>query len=449
MANVAPKRVKSESNQKQYEAFLITPFGNSGDSDPEERRLHAGRVAFRESVLDAVEARLDAVHDISLKIVTGDQVPGDDAIYDKVVDAIVDYDFVIAWISGNKPNVYLEIGYADAYQRKPIIIHHDHPKTRIPSDRNNKERVQYCDEDLQDEAKTNALIDNIVERCLQRVRTKRGDAASSSMRSRTEVARGAEMTVFNRYSSAVTNSHYTRLLVDAESFIRISVPKLKRFTKNVPLAERQIPEAVMRAYGDAQERYEEAVNNGLDVVDEPCLLSTLLQRKVIVDGVDVKILTSDPDSFDPKLIRQSKYRRSDFADQKTEMEKIVGYWQSRRKIIQETQRQFIAEAEAENSDFTYESEANFKVILVATGLINYRATLTDQSLLYTFRYLSERVDSHHCIEALAPLPEDQEDDYDRTFYEAMKRELEQLISWNVRGSDKDFYHRYPEEEAYR
>lgn len=85
-------------------AFVIMPI------DPNRPELE-----------DTLEAIKSACNSFSIKAYRADEIEHQDVITDMILDQIRSCEFLIADLSDERPNVYYEIGYAHALNKRPIL----------------------------------------------------------------------------------------------------------------------------------------------------------------------------------------------------------------------------------------------------------------------------------------------------------------------------------------
>lgn len=110
-------------------SMVVSRLGESTDVPMTRSREFKKNTAFIMMWMDPERPELEDIcttikevfHGYGIKALRADDIQHDDKITDVILDYIADSEYLIADLSGERPNVYYEVGHAHALGRKPFL----------------------------------------------------------------------------------------------------------------------------------------------------------------------------------------------------------------------------------------------------------------------------------------------------------------------------------------
>ncbi|MCQ8782271.1 hypothetical protein [Mangrovibrevibacter kandeliae] len=388
-----------------YRCFVISPFGNPHGT-PEARDLHAEMRKLRTQVFEPAEKRCRE-RGYAVTIATNEEERSI-TILTSTLRGIQDADAIIGVLTADRPNVYLEIGWASSFWHK--IIYVQRRDYVLPADINNaKIGAYYSHEQLDgsDEPGRLEAIDRLATRIIEEVTRQERDMPFEHFKDTTRLSVGSSQ-LFNRFSRAVTPADWSRMLQKAESEIIIASSKLRDIRKH-PFPH-QMP----------------------DGQDGTALTSLLLLKAL--EGVKVTVIIYHPDNPTLRYLLKGEDARADIdsalAEARTNIESSFGLWcqfvsgfrQSRQATLSQTGRELPLD--------------NVKLIQMRERFLPFRVTLTDKQALITFRFFTESYNSGLCLVTNNGGPG--ADEWNLPIYQMVRNDLRMLVEENQEASEQSY-----------
>jgi nucleoside 2-deoxyribosyltransferase len=75
-----------------------------------------------DSLTDICNTIKSACAEFGVDAIRVDDIEHQDRITDRILEGIASSEFIVADLTGERPNVYYEIGYAHALNKRPILV---------------------------------------------------------------------------------------------------------------------------------------------------------------------------------------------------------------------------------------------------------------------------------------------------------------------------------------
>eukprot|EP00933_Yihiella_yeosuensis_P036348 TRINITY_DN30100_c0_g1_i1.p1 TRINITY_DN30100_c0_g1~~TRINITY_DN30100_c0_g1_i1.p1 ORF type:complete len:322 (-),score=18.34 TRINITY_DN30100_c0_g1_i1:12-977(-) len=297
-------------------------------------------------------------------------------------------------MTNNKPNAYIELGWAMGLWRNPIILHRS--GLDVPSDISDLVNVPYdpkalSSDDPQPALETGALLAKAV---LNRLANAPRQKPFDDHLKRSQLAYG-KVDILGR-AQDVSFAEWSQQFHDAKKFITVaSSNTLKLFD-----------------------------NDFLDTDGSDIDLEELLLKRAL-DGVQVTILMRHPENYSEDHLRRQGMKKGTGSAIK-DLETAYHIWNTQRQTYDSIR----------NRDRPDLPKDGFRVVRMRKRYLPFRASLTEDSLFYTFRFYTQKVNSGLCMLASAD-PHDM-DEYNLPVFEQVRRELDYLIAQNADASEQEY-----------
>jgi hypothetical protein len=382
----------NESLTPAATCFVICPFGNERTS-AEEARIFTEINDLHQNVFRDVET-ICAEQGFPVRILDARELNNvdQDTIRDKVIELIDRADVVLTIMTADKPNGFIEYGWAMGMWKKPIIL--CSAEYKLPTNINNALAIEY-DPDHIDGSKperVRKLIDQLAARMLRDLRTP-GRKVPFEHLPKTMLAHGA-INVLGRFKD-ISIKDWSDTLLAAESEIIVASNAMWQITT--------------QPFQDA---------DGTKTSIESLLLKKAMQR------VKVTVLMQHPDNTTTAHLRNTSLKSGLDRIRNTQL-CAFDTWATVRRIFEQKRR---------SSDLDL-SEDGFRVIQLRNRFLPFRATLTDKKLYMTLRLYTQGFNSGLCLVAE---PGAERDDENPSVYDQIRDELEFLIDENAVASEEGY-----------
>ncbi|MEM6891403.1 MAG: hypothetical protein AAF636_25240 [Pseudomonadota bacterium] len=374
--------------------FVICPFGNQKGTGDEVRVWE--EIANLDKTVFATAREICKGNGIDLKLTDARGFDEGEAgtIRKKVVELIDTSDVVVMVMTNNKPNAYIELGWAMGLWRNPVILLES--ECTPPSDVHDLLCVPYDTNEIGTDGSTSAQEtgERLAKAILDRLSSAKKQKPFEEHFKRSQLAHG-KVDLLGR-SQDVSFAEWSQQFHDAREFITIaSSNTIKLFDHDF-----------------------------VDVDGSHISLHELLLKRAL-DGVRVTILMRHPDNYSEDHLRRGsmiKGTQSAIND----LETAFSIWNTQRQNFDRIRK-------SARKDL---SENGFRIVRMRKRYLPFRASMTENSLLYTFRFYTQTINSGLCMIA-RPDPHNM-DEYNLPVFEQLRRELDFLIEQNEDGSEKDY-----------
>lgn len=399
--------MRTVGDQAMFRCFVVCPFGNLSKGE-EESRLHRELDGLKKNIFRRAEQICRRkgypiqIADGRLELKSGERLPSsgiDLSILRATQRGIDRADAVIVVLNANKPNVFVELGWAHGMWQAPILlISEDY---MMPSDISNLLGVPYKPAEAAggdpDGAKEVAqrLANQLIER-LQLGKTQKPFEHWPE----TTLARG-QVHVYNRFSKAISKEEWSGMLQGAKQEIIVASTGMSKIGNHDFFWAREGHPPMSMG------------------------LSNLLLLKAI-EGIMVTIVMYHDSNM--TLGQLKRLERDNLPLARAEIQSAFEAW-SQTRLQYEVAR--LAAKDSKTEDFV--PGGGLRVIQLTDRHLPFRATLTESRVIYTARFYTEAFNSGLCVDALAP--QANEDAFSKSVYTQIREELQFLIDENSEASE--------------
>ncbi|MCR8825245.1 nucleotide-binding protein [Pseudosulfitobacter koreensis] len=377
----------------QRSCFVICPFGNQKGSEQEVEVWNEISRLDRTVFATAREVCKQAGYDVKLTDARGFDEGEAGTIRKRVVELIDTSDVVVMVMTNNKPNAYIELGWAMGLWRNPIILHE--LTCEPPSDINDMFRVPYDSLEIQKDESGDAVQSGkeLAKAILNRLNTEPRLRPFETFKP-TQLAHG-KVDLLGRFQN-ISPMEWSQQFLDAREYITLASSNMRQILKQDFLD-----------------------GNGKEIDLEELLLQRAL------DGVKVTILTRHPDNYSEDHLRRTNIREGpEPAIQ--DLEAAYRIWNTQRRTYDSIRKRGRLDLPPDG----------FRVVRMRKRYLPFRASMTEQSLFYTFRFYTQKYNSGLCIIA-RPDPHNT-DEYNPPVFDQIRKELTYLIDQNEQSSEQDY-----------
>lgn len=372
--------------------FVICPFGNERSS-AEEARIFAEVNDLHQNVFRSVETICAAAgHPVRILDARELNDVHQDTIRDKVIELINSADVVLTIMTADKPNGFIEYGWAMGLWKKPIIL--CSVDYQLPTNINNALAIEYdpAHIDGSKPQRVKRLVDQLAERILR-------DLRNSARRPPfvhfppTKLAHGA-VDVLGRFMD-VSIKDWSDTILNAEKEIILASNNMSQITK---------------------QPFQAADGSRTNI--ESLLLHMALK------GVRVTVVMQHPENTSQDHIRNIS-GDAGLDGTREIQQRAFDSWATVRRSFESISRRSSQGLAADG----------FRVIQLRRRFLPFRATLTEKKLYLTLRFYTQQFNSGLCFIAR---PDIEHSEKNPSVYKQIHDELGFLIDENSETSEAGY-----------
>jgi hypothetical protein len=383
------------AGQDTITCFVITPFGDDSSTSKEEARIFREIQGINSAIFRPVEKSFsEAGIRLEIKDAREWSHLNRDTIRAKVIELIDTADLVlIVMTSAEKPNAFIEYGWATGMWKTPIIL--KRKGFELPSNISNNLAIEYDPESLDGTQPDRAMkVARELKACIE------GELP--------------------KYRRRVPFKHFPPTMLahgTVDLLGRFRDVSVKEWSDALLAARKEIVLASSALLAITRQPF-------IDEDGEECGIQQILLKKALA-GVRVTVVMQHPDNMSTGHLRVVALDKSEQAVRE-EQELAFKKWCTVRRQYDDLRRRLGSHA----------PEDGFRVIQMHDRFLPFRATLTDRRLYLTFRFYTQKYSSGLCLIA-EPGPRGQDID-NPSIYSQIRNELEFLISENLERSEKNY-----------
>ncbi len=386
-----------------FKCFVICPFGNKSRGE-EEARLLSEITAMQKNVFRRAE-KICKKNNIDVRIEDARLTPSTDPkILESTQRGIDNADAVIVILTADKPNVYLELGWAHAMWQSPILLMRE--GYSVASDITDMRGIPFTAAQVtgEDKAGTADLAHKLALQVADRIALGKRQRPFAHW-PETTLARG-EVHVYNRFSKGISKDEWSSMMRVAKEEIILASTGMSKIS--------------------GQEFSWHRDNKPPLSISLPDFL--LLKAQ---EGVAVTVIMYHESNMTLGQMKRLERGKLDLI--RAEIRNSFELWSQTRLNYENTRRN--AEAKLQPGE-SLPPPGRFRVVQLLDRHLPYRMTVTESRAIITARFYTEAYNSGLCIDARAP--EVADDPHNKSVYSQVRDELQFLID-NDEESSETFY----------